>query len=198
LVAILAYKSPATVPVVPGIDIVMCPGSLFEPSAPSSGPIFLAELDAHDPGIVFIRELAVLNYGCWKKRGSDSKTTADYSFQFVSDTVKWTPQGRPRGGTLTIGVRNAFTVCAGNDCLTSPALLEIVAPETDDYLVKTECGAACFGASGLYKVSSYADGIHHFRLTPVPVSSGMTEVYSCVLEKIAASNSLTRFFACRW
>jgi hypothetical protein len=198
LLAILEYKSPATVPVVQGIDIVVCPDRLFGPSSPLSEPIFLAQLDTHDADIVFIRDLGVLNYDCSKRRESDKKIPADYPFQFVSNTVKWTSQARPRGGILTIAVRNAFTVCAGNDCLTSPALLEIVAPENDDYLAKTECGAGCFGASGLYKVSSYADGIRHFRLSPIPASSGMAEVYSCVLKKIAASNWLARFLACRW
>jgi hypothetical protein len=190
ILTILDYKLPATVPVVQGIDIVVCQDRDVEPSAPWSGPAFLAQIDSHDLGIVFIRDLAVLNYGCWKKRGNARSESEDVPFVYVDDTVKWTSQGRPRGGTLTIGVRNAF--------LGNPALLEIVAPESDDYLVRTECGAKCFGATGLYKVSSYADGIHHYRLAPVPANSGMTEIYSCTLEKMAAANWFTSLFACRW
>jgi hypothetical protein len=113
LLAILEYKSPATVPVVQGISIVVCPDALFGPSDPRAGPIFLAKLDVHDPSIVFVRELAILNYRCPKKRGGENKISVNYPFQLISDTVKWTSQGRPRGGTLTIGIRNAFTACAG-------------------------------------------------------------------------------------
>ena len=190
ILTIIEYKLPATAPVVQGIDIVVCPDRDIGPSDPGSGPAFLAQIDSHDLGIVFIRDLAVMNYGCWKNRGSARSASEDDQFVYVSDTVKWTAQGRPRGGTLTIGVRNAF--------LGNPALLEIVAPENDDYLVRTECGAKCFGATGLYKVSSYADGIHHYRLAPIPASSGMTGIYSCTLEKIGASNWFTGLFACRW
>jgi hypothetical protein len=190
ILTILAYKQPAAAPVVQGIDIVVCPDRDVEPSTPWSGPAFLLQIDQHDLGIVFIRDLAVLNYGCWKSRNGASRESGDGPFVYVSDSVKWTSQGRPRGGTLTIGVRNVF--------LGNPALLEIVAPENDDYLVRTECGAKCFGATGLYKVSSYADGIHHYRLTPVPANSGMTEIYSCTLEKMAASNWFSGLFACRW
>jgi hypothetical protein len=197
-IAIIAYKSPLSLPVISGILVSVC--ALDEPVDLAAQNRFFSALMKNDGRVVYVKDLEII-HGCVDALDG-RRLSAKEKKELFNEYMVYDPTSFPIKDGVIVG--DTVTVFFPKNNIEHEKfggliLLTVNRPNKETLFSASDCDEHCFGARGVYKIAlSAAEGIVEFKITPFPATAAVFDAYQCTLDKLNASGFLERIFACRF